>query len=214
MITDSGKDVGDEARYNIEKLGGNVLRNFAPNEYRESAQQVYQETDAAHPQYALAKGLDILGAYNHKRDNASTGGAWRTRPTVALAEKWLQDPELLDMFAGEEEALNQLKIHLDKSKDKFNEMGVDANSARVDVPLGGGFNTLTKEFLGQIENVGNIGRGSVARQVSNLNPTIGTGTLTGKYQSPGSSPSFLNKRNQLAEKKEKELAMLPPIHYQ
>jgi hypothetical protein len=189
-ILEAGEDLGDENKYNLEKTGGAILEKNLPfvtgEEYDlNNISNLNALTDKAHPDIAIAKGWDIIGAYNHKKDNRANGGWNRTRPTVGQAKKWIEEPELLEMFKGNEVALDEIKKKLAEMPDEVNSFKID------EVPVGGLFNNLGRAILGSAENVGNIFRGDVKRQQSNLNPTLGRGTLTGNYRDPGESPALL-----------------------
>lgn len=202
-ILEGGKDLGDENKYNLEKAGAAVLLNKAQGVVQnenilQNISQLDKETDAAHPKFAVAKAWEIISAYNHKKDNKSTNGWFRTRPSLLLVEKWLEEPELKEMFAGNEVGYEILKNQL---KSLPNEQKVfDAE----DVSISGGLNRFTQSIVGGIENIGNIFDSDAKRQQSNLNPTLGRGTLTGNYKIPGESNPLLQRLQQLKDKEKQE----------
>lgn len=200
-ILNEGGDLGDENKYNLEKVGAAILLNKNDDQSAsEHLQRLSQETEAAHPKFALAKAWEIVGAYNHEKDNKATGGWWRTRPSLLQVEAWLNEPELKSRFSGNEVGYDILKEQLSKLKPEQKVFKAE------DVPISGGINRFEQSILSGVEDIGNIFRSDAERQISNLNPTIGRGTLSGNYRLPGEASPFVQRLNQL-EDKQKDVAL-------
>ena len=202
-ILEGGKDLGDENKYNLEKAGAAVLLNkgqwvIQDENTLQQIAKLGQETDAAHPKFAVAKAWDIISAYNHKKDNKANGGWWRTRPSLLLVENWLEEPELKEMFVGNEVGYNILKKKLQELPNEKKVLDAE------DVSISGGLNRFTQSIAGGVENIGNIFDSDAKRQQSNLNPTLGRGSFTGNYQIPGESNPLLQRIQQLKDKEKQE----------
>lgn len=194
-ILKGNEDLGDENKYNLEKTGAAVLMNNVPEEARAQIQALNNETDLAHPKYALAKGWDIVSAYNHIKDNRSTGGWYRTRPSLGQVQRWLDEPELKEMFVGNEVAYEELKNSVQRDIDQ-----IGSNIKAKDVAVGGFLNRTGQAIAGGLESVGNIFDSDAERQKSNLNPTLKRGSFTGNYGLPGQSTALVQQKNSLEEK--------------
>ena len=186
--TDGG-GVGEEQSYNLQLTGADILFNKGGDDVKQKVAEKVSKLDEEHPKYMLAVAMDIVGAYNHERDNIANNGIIRNKPTYGLLRKWAATPEFRERFNGSEGALKALDNHIASLPD----VSLVNSSEVTDVAVEGIFNKFSQSVLGTAENIGNLFRSDESRMRSLLNPTLVRGSITGNTNKVGQSAAIKQK---------------------